>query len=222
MELPFSDKPGRRERHLRRRQSNALFAWPPIEVGLETLLAAQKADQEELESFRNAFRAQVQKAVDLQPNAGSDSLLALKEELEKLYEQACGLQEAHEQEKQALSRLIGLIMTAVRAAAGDDPLAHRELEDAEQARTIHFRLLEHPLVVDILYPESPIAEDELVPVLLGAEEKELKAALELFDADQLAWLLARGVELLNSLERMHVDTTIPHRRLALLEQVLSA
>jgi len=221
MQLPFSDKPGRRERHLRRRHSSPLFAWPPIEVQPQTLRAAQKADQEESHAFRDTFRAQVQKAVDLPPNAGSDAVLALKEELEKLYEQACGLSGEQEQEKQALRKLIGLIMRAVRTAAGEDPLAHQELEEGERARTIHFRLLEHSLVADILHPESPIAEDELVPALLGAEEKELTAALELFDADQLALLLAKGVELLGGLERMHVDTAIARQRLALLQQVLS-
>jgi hypothetical protein len=220
MDLPFTDNPGRRERHLRRRHRNPLFAWPPVEVEPEALLAAQKADHEEMEVFRDAFRAQVQKAVELQPDAGSELVLALEEELEKLYEQACGLPEDQEREKEALARLMGLIMKAVRKAAGEDALAGRELDDKEQARAIHFRLLCQSLVADILHPESPIGPDELVPTLLSADEQELGAVLEIFDADQLALLVAQGGELIDGLERAGADTAGARLRLALLEKGL--
>lgn len=222
MDLPFTDKPGRRERHLRRRHLNPLFAWPPLAIEPETLRAAQKADHEEMESFRGVFRAQVQKAVDLQPNAGSDLVLGLKEDLEKLYEQACGLPEAHRKEKDALAKLIGLIMKAVQKGAGDDPLAQRELQDEERARSIHFGLLRQPLVADILHPESPIGPDELVPTLLSAGQEELEVALEIFDVDQLALLVPQGRALLDGLQREQVDTAIPRQRLALLMAVLVA
>ena len=223
MELLFTEKPGRRERHLRRRHGNPLFGRPPVEIGPETLLTAQKADQKEMEAFRDAFRSGVQKAVDLPPNAGSDSVLGLKEELERLYEQACGLTQDHEDEKGALSKLIELIMQAVRNAAGKDPLAQRQLQDEEQARAVHFRLLEQPLVVDILHPESPIGQEELVPALLSAGTDELKAALEIFDSDQLALLASGGRELLASLGAEGVDTAAaPRQRLQLLTNELAA
>jgi len=222
MDLPFTDKPGRRERHLRYRHRSPLFAWPPAEVELEELLVAQKADHEEMEAFREAFRAKVQETIDLEPNAGSETVLALKEDLEKLYEQACGLPEEQEQQKVALSKLIGLIMKAVRKAAGNDPLAHRELQDEEQARAIHLRLLQQPLVADILHPDSPLGPNDLVPTLLSAGEQELEAALAVFDGDQLAMLIAQGNELLDSLEHRQVDTATARQRLALLEQALSS
>lgn len=222
MELPFTLEPGRRERHLRRLHRNPLFAWPPIEVEPEALLAAQKADHEELEVFLETFRGQVQKAVDLQPNAGSELVLALKEELEKLHEQACGLPGDHEGEKEALAKLIGLIMKAVRTAAVNDPLAHRELQDEEQARAVHFRLLGQPLVADILHPQSPIGRDDLVPALLSASGPEIEAAVNVFDADQLALLVAQGRDLLGGLDHTGVDTTIPRQRLAVLERAITA
>jgi hypothetical protein len=222
MELAFSSKPGRRERHLHRRHRNPLFAWPPVEVESQTLLAAQRADQEEMESFSRAFRIQVQTAVGLQPNAGSDVVLALKEELEKLYEQACGLAEDHDREKEALAKLIDLIMKAVRSAADEDPVARRELRQEEQARAVHLRLLDQPLVADILHPESPIGPDELVPALLSAGERELEATLDIFDADQLALLVTQGRELLDGLEGKQVDTVILRQRLALLERAAPA
>jgi hypothetical protein len=222
VDLPFTHKPGRRERDLRRRHGNPLFAWPPIEVSPETLLAAQKADHEELEAFREAFHKQVKKAVDLQPDAGSEVVLALKEELEKLYEQTCGLAESQEREKAALSRLIGLIGKAVRRAAGNDPLAHKELQDEDQAQAIHFRLLEQALVADILHPQSPIGPGDLVPTLLSADDRELDVALEVFSPEQLALLVAQGGDLLDRLESERVDTDRARRRLARMEQQLLA
>ena len=221
MELPFTDKPGRRERHLRRRHGNPLFAWPPVEIQPETLLAAQKADHEEMQTFRGTFRAQMQKAVDLPPGAGSDRVLGLKEELEKLYEQACGLPEDHEDEKEALARLVGLIMKAVRNAAGSDPLAQQELQDEERARAVHLRVVQRPLVADILHPQSPIGQDELVPALLSAGDQDLNAALEIFDADQLVLLVSRGRELLDGLDDEQVDISIPRQRLDLIERELA-
>jgi hypothetical protein len=217
MELPFTHKPGRRERHLRRRHENPLFGWPPPEVDPEELLAAQKADHEEMESFVESFRSLVQKAVDLEPNAGSEKVLGLKEALERHYEQACGLPEDRGREKAAIERLIAVIMRAIWRSAGDDPLAQRELEDEEQARVIHFELLKHPLVADILHPESPIGPDELVASLLTASEEEAAAALDIFDRDQLSLLVADGGSLIERIAAEGVDVSALRLRLAHLE-----
>jgi hypothetical protein len=217
LELPFTHKPGRRERHLKRRHGNPLFARPPHEVEPEELLAAQKADHEEMEDFRGAFASLVRRAASLEANAASEQVLALKEELERRYEQACGLPEDHLEEKEAIKRLIALIMRAVWRAAGEDPLAHRELEDEEQARVIHFALLEHPLVADILHPESPILPDELGPAILCSTEQEASAASQLFDAEQLALIVEQGGEILGRLEADGIDVGQARQRLDTLE-----
>jgi hypothetical protein len=217
LELPFTHKPGRRERHLQRKHGNPLFAWPPHDVEPEELLAAQKADHEEMEAFRSAFASLVQRAATLEANTASEQVLALKEELERRYEQACGLPEDHCKEKAAIKRLIALIMRAVWRAAGEDPLAHRELKDEEQARVIHLALLEHALAADILHPESPIRSDELAPALLCATEQEATAASQLFDAGQLALIVEQGGDIVGGLEAKGVDVSEARRRLALLE-----
>lgn len=214
MELPFTHKPGRRERHLRRRHENPLFAWPLREVEPETLLAAQKADHEEMESFREAFRSLIERAVNLPGDADSDTVLGLKQDLERHYEQSFGLPEDHVRERAALSKLIALIMKAVRRAAGNDPLAHQELADEEQAREIHFRLLEQPLVADLLHPESPIAPDDLAPTLLSATAEEVDAALELFDLPQVEQLAQEAARLIERLEGDGLTLTVPRQRLA--------
>jgi len=223
MELPFTHRPGRRERHLRRRHENPLFAWPPVAVEPLDLLEAQRADHDEMESFRDSFRDLVQRTMDLPPNAGSDQVLALKEDLERHYEQACGLPEDHTQERGALRRLVDLIALAVRRAAGNDPLAQAELDDEEQARTIHFRLLEQPLVADLLHPQSPIAPEDLLPTLLTAVPSELAAALEVFDHHQVLALVQQGHALLARLEAVGVDTRVPRERLlAMIEPPTAA
>ena len=205
-ELPFTHKPGRRERHLRRRHGNPLFAWPAVEVEPLDLLAAQRDDHEEMESFQAALRDLVQRAIDLPPNAGSDQVLALKEDLERAYEQACGLPEDQSQARTALGRLIDLSAKAVRRAAGNDPLALIELAQEEEARAIHLRLLEQPLVADLLHPQTPITPEDLLPSLLTATPSELAAALEIFDPEQVRDLAAQGETLLVRLAAAGVDT----------------
>ena len=216
MELPFTHKPGRRERHLRRRHENPLFAWPVDSIEPLELLAAQRDDHEEMLTFRDSFRALVQRAMDLPPNAGSDQVLALKEDLERHYEQACGLPEDHSQERAALRRLIDLTAKAVRRAAGQDSLALAELDDGERASAIHLRLLEQPLVADLLHPETLITPEDLVATLLTAAPDELTAALELFDPVQVQDLTQQGQALIASLDAQGVDTRAAAERLLVL------
>jgi hypothetical protein len=222
VELPFTHKPGRRERHLKRRHLNPLFAWPPMMIEPERLLAAQKADHEEMESFQDSFRALVQRAIDLPPETGSDILLTLKASLEQHYEQSFGLPEDHQRERDALGKLIELIMRAIARAAGNDPLAQREMADEQTARATHFRLLEQPLVADLLHPESPIAADELTPTLLSASLPELAAALELFDADQVALIAQEAGRLADRTRDHAIDATALDQRLALIRSRLAS
>ncbi|MFB1489087.1 MULTISPECIES: hypothetical protein [unclassified Thiocapsa] len=216
MELPFTHKPGRRERHLRRRHENPLFAWPPQEIPPEDLLAAQRADHEEMEAFRTDFRALVQKAVELPPDAGSEIVLGLKEALERHYEQSFGLPETHTEERTAIRKLIALIMQAVKRAAGVDPLAGQELAEEEEAREIHFRLLEHPLVADLLHPESPIGPNQLAPAVLSATLEEVAAVLQILDPELCAELADQAIRLLEERAAHGVDVAPARQRLALL------
>ncbi|WP_462320671.1 hypothetical protein [Halochromatium sp.] len=215
-ELPFTHKPGRRERQLRRRHGNPLFAWPPQEVLPEELLAAQKADHEDMLAFREHFRALIQRAVDLPADAGSDTVLSLKEALEAHYEQSCALPEDHREERAALKRLIDLVMKTLWRHAGSDPIAQQELSDEETARAIHFRLLEQPLVADLLHPDSCIDPQELAATLLSATTDEIEAVCELFDGAELAQLLERSETRLAELDEQGIDLSQALNRLALI------
>lgn len=216
LELPFTHKPGRRERHLKRRHGNPLFAWPPESIEPTLLLDAQRADHEDMEAFQERFRSLVERAVNLPPSAGSEEILALKADLEQHYEQTFGLPEDHAQARQAIAKLIGLIMKAVRRAAGEDPTAQRELADEEEARAIHHRLLEQPLVADMLSPESPIRPEELTPSLLSASKPEVEAALDLLDPEQIAHIAEEGARLTEQRVSAGADMAQAMERLALV------
>lgn len=221
MELPFTHRPGRRERHLRRRHENPLFGWPPLEVQPEALLAAQKADHDDLERFRETFPQVIQQAIELPADAGSDDVLKLKEALEAHFEQSFALPADLKDERDALLRLIGLIMKALWKQAADDPLAHQELSDEEAARRIHIALIEQPLVADLLHGDSCISPEELAPTLLSATDAETEAACELFDGPQLALLVEQCEALLRRLQGKPVDTREAANRLSILRQRLS-
>ncbi|MBK1646414.1 hypothetical protein CKO25_17530 [Thiocapsa imhoffii] len=216
MELPFTHRPGRRERQLRRCHENPLFAWPLKEVTPEALLAAQKADHDDMLAFRDDFRAAVQDAVDLPPDAGSEPILALKERLERLYEQSFALPETHTEERAALRKLIALIMQAIRRAAGTDPLARQELADEDEAREIHFRLLEQPLVADLLHPETLITPAELAPTILSASVEEVAALLEILDSGECAALAEHMTRLLDERSASGIDLSSAVHRLAMI------
>ncbi len=218
-DLPFTHSPGWRERHMRRRHGNPLFAWPPQEVAPEALLEAQRLDHEEMEGFRDEFREAVQRAVDLPADAGSDPVLELKADLERLYEQACGLPEDQTEPKGALAKLIEIIMATLRRHTEGDSTALGELSDEAAARVIHFRLLAHPLVADILHPDSPILPQELAPSLLSASDEELAAACELFGPAQLAALADEAEALAARLERLGVEVTGLASRVVELRQL---
>ena len=189
--------PGRHERHLRRRL-DPLFprpVTPPVE---EALLEAQRLDHEELIAFVQDLREAVAGAVRLQGNEASEVVLGLKERLEQLYERAASLAEDQSTNRAAIRKLVEVIMRSVRRAAGSDPLAQAELDQEEQARALHFAQLDHPLVADLLAPDSLVEPDELAPTLLSEPDAGLAAALMLFDASQLAQLCVDARALLGA------------------------
>lgn len=184
VKIAFSERPGRYERHFRRKLDNPLFPRPIQEFGNEDLLEVQRQDHEELLSFLQSLRQLVGQAVTLQPNEETQVILDLKAELEKHYEQACGLADNQSANKQAIAQLIDAIMATVQRNAAGDALAEQELREEALARSTHFSLLESTLVADLLHPQSVIQADELVPVFLTDPEDAVRPAMELFDAEQ--------------------------------------
>lgn len=188
MSIPFSERPGRHERHYRRQLGNPLFTSLALQGDDETLLEVQRRDHEELIAFLTELRETVQQAVELRANEGSEVILAIKERLDRLYETSCGLAEDHAANQAAIAQLIEVIMRNVERGALGDAQALDELAQERAARAAHFELLRWPLVADLLHPHSSIAPDQLAATLLSSDEAELAAALQLFDIDQLSEL----------------------------------
>lgn len=221
MTISFSNATGARERHLRRKHLNPLFA-DGTSINPESVREARSQDRADAETFEQEFPKLVEEAVALPPLADSDVILSLKERLDKAYEQACGLSGDQSRPKQAIRRLLAVIMQAVRKGAAGDPQAHRELEQEELAREAHFTLLEYPLIADLLNPRSPIGPRELAPTLLSETETSLQAALQLFDDAQLQLLYRDARELL---ERSPKQIAAAHHgaaRLKTIERVLES
>lgn len=199
MELPFSERPGCQERHLRRRLDNPLFAPADRAVELGDVIAARAADEKEAEAFREHLRALFDEAAKLAANVQSDVVLGLKERADQLYETACGLGGGdHDAEKTALKRLIDAIMKSVWRGAAGDQQALGKLEQEEIARAQHFELLFNPLVADILRPDSPIEPEQLAATLLSEPDESLRKLLVIFDPDQRDSLAASARALLES------------------------
>lgn len=185
MSVAFSQRPGRHERHYRRRLDNPLYGDRSTQRSDEALLDMQRLDHEELMSFIPALRSVVKRAVELAPSEESDVVLRLKEDLDRLYEQSAGLADDQSANQAAITELIEVIMRNVERGAAGDPQALDELAQERLARATHFELLREPLVADLLHPDSLIEPSDLAPTLLSANRDELTAALQLFDGEQL-------------------------------------
>lgn len=154
----------------------------------DTLLETQRLDHDELLDFLGRLRLTVRRAAELQPNVGSEVVLELKEDLDRLYEISAGLAEDQSANQAAIAQLLEVIMRNVERGAAGDLKALDELAQEREARAVHFQLLEHPLVADLLHPQSTIGAAELAPSLLSERPDSLAAALQLFDLEQLAQL----------------------------------
>ena len=199
MRLLFSDMPGRHERYLVRKHNNPLFPESERALTSNLLNEAQRLDHEELVAYIGDLRKLVGEAVALGPHEQSEVILDLKERLDKFYEQACRLADDQTPNKEAIKKLVTVIMHAVLKGAGNDTLAQQQLAHEEEARRTHYALLENPLVADLLDPKSLIQEHELLPILLSAEQAEFEAAMTLFDPVQLAALCEQGAQLMEKL-----------------------
>jgi hypothetical protein len=205
-----------------RKRNNPLFPAEEQKISGSTLQEAQRLDHEELVEFITGFHTLIHDAVNLQPNEDSGVILEIKERLDRAYEQACGLADDQTETKGAIKKLVQVIMSAVETGAGDDPQALQELEQEKTARAAHFELLRYPIVADLLDPDSPVSEKELVPTLLSEPAEALGAALELFDNVQLAILCEEAKELLKRTETDGTPLQEPRLRLTEMETRLTS
>jgi hypothetical protein len=200
-----SENPGAFERHLIRRNNNELFGERQTKVDSDTLQQSQKKDHDILQQFMLDFRDVVTKAVALKPNEDSEVILGVKDQLDKLYASSVSVADEQTRVQESIKKLLAVVMQSVRKGAGTDAQALQELDQEDAAREANFAFLQSKLVADILDPDSPIENDDLLPTLLCAEKDDLALATQLFDQEQITFLLAEGENLINKLEAQGFD-----------------
>ena len=220
MSLHFSHEPGPRERQLRRKYQNPLFSPAGNQITQQELDNARQQDQTALQQFLQDFHALLQEAVNLKPDTDSEIILDLKERLDQGYTRCCAMPGDHEEIKVAIDKLVQVIMQAVRQGAVNDPVALGKLDDEDTARRMHQALHTHTLLVDLLLPDSPVEEAELLPTLLSESAEAVQAILPLFEAEQLSLLYETGKMRLEELQCQGHDLPEAWHNLALFEHAL--
>jgi len=217
MDTAFPEHTGIREQHLLRKKDNPLFDASERDVSNEVLARARMEDGVEMDAFMSDFQVLVERSVALEPNTPSETILEIKEQLDRSYQQCCALPGDQSAIKTAIRKLIETIMRAVEAGIGNDAYARQQLEDEVMAREMHFRLQELPLVAALTAADSPVAENELIPSLLSEPIETLASTLQLFDETQLAAIFNEASAFLEQKdpERKLVDAW---QRLQLVEQ----
>lgn len=222
MSIEFSTQPGPRERHLIRKSRNPALFSVAAPLSQAEVAQAQQRDETELNHFLRYFRDLVQEAIELKPNSDSSVVLDIKERLDQCYTHCCALPGDQSEIKAAVNKLVEVIMKAIRQGAANDPVALNKLDEEDVARAMHNQLAEHVFVADLLLPDSPISEQELVPSLLCESEASVAAALQLFDAEQLSSIYAQASELLQKLSADNSNLNAARQRLEQIKQALNS
>jgi len=196
-----SENPGAFERHLIRRDENVLFSDRKTLVNSKSLMEAQKKDHEILQQFMLDFKDTMLKAADFKPNEDSEIILEIKDSLDKLYATSSTVADDQTRIKDSIKKFLNILMLAIRKGAGDDAHALQELEQEEMAREANFKFLDSQLAADILDPDSPIEDVDLVPTLLSANKDDLALATQLFDKDQVNYILTEAEIIINKLDK---------------------
>ena len=192
MGAPFPAHTGIREQHLLRKKDNPLFEESERNVSNEVLARARMEDGVEMDTFMSDFQSLVQRAAALEPNTPSETILEIKEQLDRSYQQCCALPGDQTTVKSAVRKLIETIMRAVEGGIGNDAYARQQLEEEALARELHFKLQELPLVAALTAANSPVAENELIPSLLSEPAETLVPTLQLFDGTQMAAIFSEA------------------------------
>ncbi|HIQ15379.1 MAG TPA: hypothetical protein EYH38_07410 [Leucothrix sp.] len=195
-----SQHPGAFERHLIRREKNPLFEERQTLINSDSLMEAQKKDHEILQKFMLDFREVMSQTVSFKANEDSEIILKVKDKLDKLYATSVSIADDQNKVRESIKKLLTIIMKSVRKGAENDTHALQELDQEDMAREANFAFLESKLVADILDPDSPIENEDLIATLLSASKDDLALANQLFDQEQLTYILTEAESLLNKLE----------------------
>ncbi len=216
MSISFSEKPGTHERHQKRKYNNPLFA-DADQITADSVEAARQRDELAHQQFMEDFQQLVQDIVSLDSQAESQDILNLKSRLDQAFEASASLPGDLTPIRSAIQKLMAPMMQAIQASAGDDPVAQATLEDEDNARALHYTLLENPLIADLLSKDSPITPEELAATLLSEDPAIIAQAMNLFSPKQQTTLLEEATALLNQLEEKGRSTAFTMEQIAAIK-----
>jgi hypothetical protein len=219
MTLRFSKQPGPRERQLQRRLNNPLFT-ARISISQQDVNAAQSRDHVAMQQFMEEFRELVQRAVTLDKNVESETILLLKAQLEQQYAVCSGLSGQPVAIQDAIRKLISAISSTLRSTSQDDPHALEKLQKDEEHTHLHLHLCDQLIVSDILNPDEVIGSEELIPTLLNESSEGLQAALALFPPERIGLMIEDAKILLGKIEAEGHSLPDAWQRLAQMESWL--
>lgn len=200
MSIQFSTRPGTHERQQKRKHNNPLFD-DFDSVTADSVEAARKKDEQAYHDFIAEFEKLVEDILALPPQAETQDILDLKARLDQAFEASCILPGDLEPIHDAIQKLIAPMMQAIYKNAQNDPVALGTLEEEDNARALHWSLLENPLIADLLIETSAVQPEELTATLLSEHEALLKHAMELLSPEQLNAILDEATDKLDRLEQ---------------------
>lgn len=217
LQQKFRKNPGCRERHLRRKLDNPLFAPDERSLTLEELDAEQRRDDDELGAFLAAVKALVSRVSELSPDSDTGEVVELKKQADAYYEQCLGLPGDQRRVKTALIKLI-TELTRLNMQTLRDTRSLVALQDEQVRRLAHFTRLEFPLTGDICREQSPLAKGDLVPTLLSEPADALSAALSLFDSGRVSAIRDEARALISERRGEGHDLSRAEENLALIDK----
>lgn len=211
----FRDNPGCRERHLRRKLDNPLFAPADRDPTPAQLDAEQRRDDDELGAFLTDVKSLVSRVSSLSPDSDPTEVVELKTTADSYYEQCLGLPGDQRRVKEALIKLISEL-TRLSMQTLHDTESLVKLQDEQVKRLAHFTRLELPVTGDICRGQSPVAEGELAATLLSEPADALNAALGLFDTGRIAAIRDEARALIDERRQEGYDMTRAEESLAVI------
>lgn len=219
MSLRFSAHPGCWERQLQRKYQNAVFPVEQQNITQVEVDAAQVRDQQEREAFAENFRGLLDEVAGLDKRVDTSVIFQLKTRVDALYDECSSLGGDYGEAKNALRQLNELIMQTIWDSGEHDTQAKEALKKEAQTRHDHMALLEEPFIAHLLRPESPIAQDELIPTLLAESEQAVQAAMRLFDHEHQRILCTEAEKLLQLRQAEGAQVAQAQQRLALMQSL---
>lgn len=220
MPLHFSTYPGCWERYLQRKYQNPLFIDQQRQITQHAVDEARTRDVAERKQFYQSFQSLLEDVAQLQARVETEVILRFKEQVDSLYEQCSQLGGDVSQEKSGLRKLSALIMDSIWAVGIENPELAEQLRKESVAREAQYALLDYPFIAHLLRTESPMKDEDIVPILLSENEEVLRATMSLFTKEQQSAFCDQARHLLLQLQPMGYTLPEAWIRLAIMEQPL--